>query len=136
MEQQDLSNDITQIKLDIREIMTLLRERAKSISDNAKNIGQAFTEIKAVAADLRRNDEETRRVVEREEAFEGRMDEKLGLLADQIERLRATLDDRFKKLETDFHSMSEVRFQVKLLWGLFASALTAAVLALVNFFKD
>ena len=52
MDQDDIRESITEIKLDIREIKTLLSERAGLTKQNAANIGSAFKEIEKIRTDM------------------------------------------------------------------------------------
>jgi hypothetical protein len=128
---QDLSTDMTRIRLGIREIQALLKERAKGISDNAKNIGEAFPGIRAVAADLGKYDEDPRRIGQRGRLYEDKAEEGPAPLSGQIERLRDTPDARPKGLDANFHPMSEVRSRPKTPRGFPIAMATAWLL---NFF--
>jgi chromosome segregation ATPase len=70
----EIDTDFTEIKLDIREIKTLLTERSTAVENNTKNVGEAFKEIRRIDADLGRNNVESHRLAERMAFMEQRLE--------------------------------------------------------------
>jgi chromosome segregation ATPase len=134
MEQSDLSSSIMEMKLDIREIKTLMTEWEKSIHENRENIGKAAKEVTRVDKELQESKEDTHRTSARQRDFENRLEVRLDTMSNQLDALREALEKRSRELEKSIHMMSETKFQVKVLWITFTAALTGSVAAFVRLF--
>jgi predicted nucleic acid-binding Zn-ribbon protein len=64
----DFHKELSTIQQDIREIKTLLSERHEATRENAKNIGEAFDEIKSLREQNQQTLNEIRRLAERQTA--------------------------------------------------------------------
>jgi methyl-accepting chemotaxis protein len=121
---RELNNSINEIKLDIREIKTILTEREKTTLENRANIGQAFEEIKELRSNLQQNISETQHISQRQEIFEQHLGAKIDKLSEQIE-----------KLNEAYEKMGETKHQNKIMWGVFFAVVTGIFLTLLKFIK-
>jgi chromosome segregation ATPase len=78
---------LSDIKQDIREIMTLLNERRDSVKDAQKNIGEAFDAIKKLQAQNTDTLNEIRRLAERLPY----QDQRIGVLENAVGELRMSM---------------------------------------------
>lgn len=94
MDENRLQEDIVEIKLQLKEITTLLSERKEQIQKHSHDIGDAFRDINALRTDLNKNNEKTHIVSDRQEQFETR----LSSLEKAMSVLTQTVHDHEKTL--------------------------------------
>jgi DNA repair ATPase RecN len=125
MDEIRLQDDITNIKIQLEKMSTLLAERREMIKENAANIGLAAKDIAKVKTDLHLNDEETHKIAERQNMLEARLEKRL-------DNLELKLD----KFHDELKALHETQSQVKTLWKIFLLVAAAIVGAIVKLFMD
>jgi chromosome segregation ATPase len=131
---QKLQENIVEMKLDIREIKTLLGERDVQVKDNSANIGRVVKDVEKIRNDVFHVSEETHKNTDHLSILESQLSSKLERVSEQIDKLREASEKRSKDLELSLHAMSETKFQVKLMWGVFTAAILGIVGAIVKLF--
>jgi hypothetical protein len=130
----NLEESIVQLRIAVERISVLLDEREKTIELHKKSIDGAWDTVRKLQKDLTMNDEETHKIEQRQQLFEKHLEDKLDKLSEQIEKLRESSESRAAALEHNIHLLGETKFQVKLLWGAFTTAMLGAIGAFIKLF--
>jgi chromosome segregation ATPase len=113
MDENKIQEDLVEIKIQLKEISTLLTERKETIQKHTHDIGDAFRDIRELRADLTKNNENTHRVSDHQDLLEGRL---------------TTLEKAVAVLTQTVHDHEKTLIKVSLISTLATAVLTGVIM--------